>query len=146
MTAGPRSVRPVHPALGVLAVSLGGAVGATVRWGLTAAAPVATGHFPWVTFLINVVGSALLAAVPLLSAVRRHAWVGLALGTGVLGGFTTMSSASVETFVLLDRNQVGLAAAYCLGTLGAALLAVLAVDRFTTPAERDGAERAGWDE
>jgi CrcB protein len=127
-------------------VSAGGAAGAVARWALESASPVAAGHFPWVTFAINVVGSALLAALPLLPAARQHAWVGLLLGTGVLGGFTTMSTASVETFALIDDDHVALALAYCLGTLGAALLAVMALDRLTTLADRSRAEDEGWDE
>jgi CrcB protein len=86
--------------------------------------------------LINVFGSALLAGLPLLRAVRRSSWLPVFLGTGVLGGFTTMSAASTDTFVLLDQGDVGLAAAYSLGTLGAALLAVLSVERLGTADQR----------
>ncbi len=146
MTRATRSVHPLHPGLGALAVSAGGAIGAVARWALESASPGVAGQFPWVTFAINVVGSALLAALPLLPAARRHAWVGLLLGTGVLGGFTTMSTASVETFALLDDHHVTLALTYVLGTLGAALVAVVAIDRLTTLAERARAEDEGWDE
>ena len=146
MTRGSRSVHPLHPGLGALAVSVGGALGALARWGLTSAFPVATGHFPWPMLLINVAGSGLLAALPLLPVARRHAWVGLLIGTGILGGFTTMSAASVETFTLLRGDETLLALLYCLGTLAAALAVVLVVERLTTPAERDKAEDAGWDE
>jgi CrcB protein len=146
MTRGTRSVHTLHPGLGALAVSVGGALGAVARWALETAFPAATGHFPWTTLVINVVGSGLLAGLPLLPAARRRAWLGLLLGTGVLGGFTTMSTASVETFVLLDEHHVVLALIYCLGTLAAALAAVLVVDRLTTLADRDDAEREGWDE
>jgi CrcB protein len=129
MTGGSRSVHPLHPGLGVLVVGLGGACGAVARWALQQAFPAPSGSFPWITLLINVVGSALLAALLLMPVARRRAWVGPALGTGVLGGFTTMSTASVETFVLLDDGHLGLATAYCLGTLVAALLAVVMVTR-----------------
>lgn len=142
----PPVVLPPHPALGALAVSIGGALGAVARWSIETASPTGSGQFPWPTLLINVVGSALLAALPLLPIARRHAWVGLLLGTGVLGGFTTMSTASVETFTLLDQQHVGLALAYCVGTLAAALGAVLVVDRLTTVAERRRAVDEGWDE
>lgn len=143
---GTRSVHTISPGRGVLAVSVGGALGAVARWALETAFPVATGHFPWPTLLINVVGSGLLAALPLLPVARRHAWVGLMLGTGILGGFTTMSTASVETFMLLDEHHIFLAIAYCLGTLAAALAAVLVVGRLTTIPDRNDAERVGWDE
>jgi CrcB protein len=150
MTVGtPASAGPspeVSVGLGVLVTGVGGALGAVLRWSLTSAFPVAAGHFPWPVFLINVVGSGLLAALPLLSAVRRRPWLPLLLGTGVLGGFTTMSAASADTFALLDRGDVGLAAAYCLGTLAAALLAVLAVERLSSEKQRRDFEKAEGDE
>ena len=104
------------------------------------------GGFPWTTFLINVAGAALLAGLPLLPAVRRHAWVGVLLGAGVLGGFTTMSTASVDTFTLLDGGHVALGSAYCLGTVAAALAAVLLVNRLTTAEQQQGAMDEEWDE
>ena len=120
-------------------------MGAVARWGLTDLFPVAADSFPWVTFVINVVGSGLLAALPLLATARRRPWLGLLLGPGVLGGFTTMSAASTETFVLIDHGATALGLAYCLGTLGASLLAVLLVDRITTDQQRLDFENAEGD-
>jgi fluoride ion exporter CrcB/FEX len=54
----------------------------------------------------------------------------------MLGGFTTMSSSSAETFDMLDRGDTGLGLAYCVGTLCATLEAVLLVDRLTTDENR----------
>ncbi len=143
-------MRAIHPGVGlgqgVAVVALGGGLGAMARWGLSSALPSASGHLPWTTLLINVVGSGLLAALPLLPAARRRAWAGLLVGTGMLGGFTTMSTASVDTFTLLDEHHAALALVYCLGTVGAALTAVLLVDRLSTLADRAEAESAGWDE
>jgi CrcB protein len=130
----------------MLATSVGGAMGAVARWALTDLFPVAAGSFPWVTFLINVAGSGLLAALPLLTAPRSRPWLGLLLGTGVLGGFTTMSAASTETFVLIDRGATGLALTYCLGTLCASLLAVVLIDRMTSEQQRRDFESAEGDE
>ena len=121
-------------------------MGAVARWSLTDLFPVGAGHFPWVTFAINVVGSGLLAALPLLAIARSRPWIGLLLGTGVLGGFTTMSAASAETFVLLDRGDTGLGMAYCIGTLGASLVAVLLVDRLSSDEQRRDVELAEADE
>ncbi|MET0998294.1 MAG: CrcB family protein [Marmoricola sp.] len=128
------------------AAALGGAVGALARWGLTEAFPVPAGHFPWVVLLINVSGSALLAAVPLLPVARRVPWVAVFLGTGILGGYTTMSAASVDTFTLLDTGHPAQALAYSLGTLAAALAAVLLVERWGDAGERARIEREGGDE
>ncbi len=137
-----------HPTLGValLATSAGGAAGAVLRWSLSSGPSAAEGHFPTTTFALNVAGSVLLATLPLLPVVRRRVWLALFLGTGVLGGFTTMSAASVDTFVLLDRGDPGLALAYSVGTLACSLLAVLAVDRFTTSDQRREFEEQGGDE
>ncbi len=143
MTARARSI---SPALGALAVSGGGALGAIARWTVTEALPAAGTGFPWSTFLVNVTGSALLAALPLLALARRHAWVGLFAGTGLLGGFTTMSAASVDAVVLGGAGVPWTAMLYVAGTLAAALGAVLVVDRYSSPADRAAAEDAGWDE
>jgi len=141
-----KAPREVSLGVGILATSAGGAVGAVARWALTDAFPIATGGFPWVTFLINVTGSGLLAALPLLAVARHQPWFGLLLGTGALGGFTTMSAASTETFVLLDHGATELGLAYCAGTLIASLLAVLLVDRLTTDQQRQGFENTEGDE
>lgn len=127
------------------AASAGGVVGSLARWGLTEWFPVTDG-FPTTVFWVNVVGCALLAALPALAAVRRTPWLGVFLGTGVLGGFTTMSAASEQTVVLLEREQVGTALAYAAGTLAAALAAVWLVNRWSTPAERALLERDEADE
>ena len=151
MTRGPTPpVDTLHPGVAAgsaaLLVGAGGALGAVARWATAAAFPVAVGQFPLTTLMINVVGSALLAALPMLPTARRHSWVGLFIGTGVLGGFTTMSAASVDTLTLLREGHVAVAVAYCLGTVLAALAAVLVVDRLTSEAARAAAEDAGWDE
>lgn len=124
---------PVHLALPLVAV--GGAAGAGARELLLEAAPVHAHTFPWTIFAINVTGCALLALLPALPAVRRVRWMPVFLGTGVLGGFTTMSSAAVETMQLRDHSA--LAIGYLVGTLGSALLAVLIIDRLSTAAERE---------
>lgn len=112
---------------GALLAAAGGALGALARWAITLAFPTAAGAFPWATFAINVVGSALLAGLLLLPVVRRHDWLPVLLGTGVLGGFTTMSSASSQTVVLFEDGHLLTGLCYLLGTLGAAVLAVHAV-------------------
>lgn len=116
----------------LLAVAAGGAIGASARWALIDAVPDSTG-FPWTTFAINVVGSALLAALMLLPVARRsEAWAA-ALGPGLLGGFTTFSATSEHGRALLDAGRPGLAGAYLLGTFAACLFAVVAVGRVAPP-------------
>lgn len=135
-----------HLARGVALTAVGGALGALARWGVGEAWHVAADGFPWPVFAINVAGSALLAVLPALAFVRRHAALPVFLGTGVLGGFTTMSTASEQTASLVESGHAGTAFAYAAGTLAAALVAVALVDRFTTPAERVEFEEREGDE
>ena len=68
--------------------------------------------------------------------VRRHALLPPLLGSGVLGGFTTLSTMSEESRALLDGGHAGLAATYLLVTLGACMLAVALADRFSSRRDR----------
>lgn len=109
-----------------LAVALGGAVGSAARYGLAVAWPPNATGFPWVTLVTNLAGCALLGALMQVIAAARtpHRLAQPFLGTGVLGGFTTFSTYAVETQALLTAHRPGLAAAYVLGTLVGALVAV----------------------
>ena len=62
--------------------------------------------------------------LPALAVVRRRALLALALGPGVLGGFTTLSAYAEQGRGLLADGRTALAAAYLLGTLAACLVAV----------------------
>lgn len=101
-------------------VGAGGALGALLRWGLTDLFPTEAG-FPLTTFAINVGGCLALALLPLVVVVRRGL---LFCGTGVLGGFTTMSFYSEQTRALFAAGQSGTALVYLLGSLLAAIVAV----------------------
>lgn len=107
------------------AVSLGGALGAVLRWCLSEAAP-ATDAFPWITATINVVGCLVLGALPVLGVVRRSPPLSRFLGPGLLGGFTTVSAMATETLDLAGTGAAALALAYAAGTLALCLLAATA--------------------
>jgi CrcB protein len=112
----------VLPTLGVVAV--GGALGAVLRASLSLAFPSPAESFPWTTFAINVGGSLALALLTVAPGLRGHSLVRPFLGAGLLGGFTTMSTAAEDTRALLASGHETTAAAYVLGTLTAALVAV----------------------
>jgi fluoride exporter len=107
-------------------VGLGGAAGAAARYGLGLAWPEAGLTFPWTTFAINVVGS--LAIGVLLAALERratpHPAIRPLLGTGFLGGFTTLSAYADQTRILLSAGRWVVAAAYVAATLIGAVAAV----------------------
>jgi fluoride exporter len=123
----------------LLAVALGGAVGGLLRWALGEMVPPSDG-FPWTTFGINVTGAFLLALLPAVAAVRARRALAVALGPGVLGGFTTFSAYAEETRALLADARPGPATAYLFGTLVACLTAVLLAHRLSTPAEQQAFE------
>ena len=89
--------------------------------------------FPWTIVAVNVAGAALLALLPALAAVRRSQPLTVFLGPGVLGGFTTMSTASEQTRALLAGGHEVVAAASVVATLAAALAAVWLVSRLAPP-------------
>lgn len=116
----------------VLAVAAGGAAGGLSRYGAGLAVPDGDG-FPWTTFAINVVGSALLAGLLLLPSARRSPTWAAALGPGVLGGFTTFSATSEQGRALLEAGHDGLALTYLAGTLLACAAVAVGVGRLAPP-------------
>ena len=108
-----------------LGIALAGGVGAAARLVLDGAAraliPV---RWPVGTLLINVSGSLLLGVVTglALAGALDETWR-LVLGTGVLGGFTTFSTASVEAARMLLERRWGAGLSYGLGMWAAALAA-----------------------
>ena len=130
-----RSPHPLHGTV-LVAVALGGAVGACARHGLLVAFPDRSTGFPWTVFGVNVAGCLLLALLPAFEVVRRRPLLPPLLGTGVLGGFTTMSTYAEQSRSLVAAGEVGTAATYVVGTLAACLVAVLAADRFSDAARR----------
>ena len=129
----------------LLAASCGGALGALLRHLLGEAVPDGSG-FPWTTFGINVTGSCLLALLPLLALVRRHRALAVALGPGVLGGFTTLSAYAEQGRRLVDDGDAVLAGAYLVGTLGACLVAVAPVARWVPDEARAALAAEGGEE
>ena len=125
---------PLHATV-LLAVAAGGALGAVLRHALLVAEPDDHG-FPATTFTINVVGAFLLALLPASEWVRRHHLLPPLLGTGVLGGFTTMSAWSEQTRALVADGAAATAGLYVVGTIAACLAAVALADRFSTRTSR----------
>jgi CrcB protein len=80
------------------AISTGGAVGASARTALVEAAPTTVGHWPWVTFGVNLVGCLLLGyfVTRLQERLPVSAYQRPLLGTGLCGALTTFSTFQVD--------------------------------------------------
>jgi fluoride exporter len=114
-------------------VAAGGGIGALARYGIGQLLPTRPGLFPWGTFTTNVSGCFLIGALMVLvtDVWTRRPLLRPLLGTGVLGGFTTFSTYTVETHGLLQPGHVVLAFGYLAGTLVCGLLATLMAMRIT---------------
>lgn len=123
---------PLHLSPRALAaVAVGGAVGAPLRWGLSLALPGPASGWPTATFVTNLAGA--LALGLLLEAlarrgpdVGRRRAVRLAVGTGLLGAFTTYSTFALEVDGYLRDGRVALGVGYALATVCAGLLVAAA--------------------
>ena len=111
----------------LLAVALGGALGSLLRYFVAGAiqSPASAG-FPWAIFIVNVTGGFAMGVIVELSALKLQISPELRtfLTVGILGGYTTFSTFSLESAVLLQRGAYGLAAAYISGS---ALLSIAAL-------------------
>jgi CrcB protein len=105
--------------MGYLVVFVGAGVGGTLRHGMNIwVAHLLGTHFPWHTFLINVLGSLAMGLVA-----GWFIWhnddghLRLFLATGILGGFTTFSAFSLDAVLLWERHEHLLAALYVGGSV-----------------------------
>jgi len=108
-------------------VALGGALGAVARYGVGGWIHVWSGAgLPWGTFGVNVLGSLLLGfSVRFLEGIASTPELRVGVTVGFLGAFTTFSTFSYETLVLLQEREWGRAALYGGGSVVLGLAGVL---------------------
>jgi CrcB protein len=111
-------------------VFFGAGCGGVLRHLVNRAVPIAVAaQFPLSTFLVNAIGCFAMGALAGWFAFRGEAStqpLRLFLATGVLGGFTTFSAFSLDAAVLWQRGAGAVALAYVAGSVGAALIGVVA--------------------
>ena len=110
----------------LLAIFVGGAVGALGRAGFEKAFP-ASGHgWPWATFVLNIVGAALLGyfVTRLQERLPPSTYPRPFVGTGLCGALTTFSTLQIEVIKLARGGHVSLGVTYLVVSIVAGLLAV----------------------
>jgi CrcB protein len=110
-------------------VFIGGGLGSCLRHAVNVICPRLFGpNFPYHTFIINITGSTVMGLVAGYLAFKGDAaqsWR-LFLMTGILGGYTTFSAFSLDTAVLYERGEIGLAAFYVLGSVVLSIVGLFA--------------------
>jgi fluoride exporter len=112
-----------------LIVFLGAGMGGAMRHGVNvlAARTLGTG-FPFGTLAVNIIGSLIMGLLAGYFAFRGDAsqhWR-LFLTTGILGGFTTFSTFSLDTAVLWERGETAMASLYIGASVAVSIAALIA--------------------
>ncbi len=103
-----------------LLVFVGGGLGASLRHTVNMGCARLMGtSFPYGTFIINITGSIVMGLIAGYLAFKGEAsqpWR-LFLMTGILGGYTTFSAFSLDSALLYERGEIGLAVFYVVGSV-----------------------------
>ena len=103
----------------LLAVALGGALGSLLRYFVAGAIQSAAWPgYPWGIFAVNITGGFLMGLIVELSALKLQLTpeVRAFLTVGILGGYTTFSTFSLDSVLLIQRGAYMSAAAYVVGS------------------------------
>jgi CrcB protein len=112
----------------LIAIALGGAIGSLARYFVASAVQSPAMQFPWGIFVVNVSGGFLMGIIVELSALKLSISPELRafLTVGVLGGYTTFSTFSLDSALLIERGAYASAAAYVLGSAVLSIAALFA--------------------
>jgi len=111
----------------LLAIALGGAVGSLTRYAVASLIQSAAWPgFPWGIFTVNITGGFIMGVIVELGALKLNYTPELRafLTVGILGGYTTFSTFSLDSALLIERGAYTSAAAYMAGS---AILSVAAL-------------------
>ncbi len=113
--------------MNAIAIAVGAAIGANLRYSLSVWAAQRWGaSFPYGTLIVNVIGSFAIGFVLVLATTRLSLsdTARLLIVTGLLGGFTTFSSLSFETYTLVTSGSWMAAGLYVLSSFGLGIAGV----------------------
>jgi fluoride exporter len=113
----------------LFAVAFGGAAGSLARYALAGIVQDWTGsRFPWGIFVVNVSGGFIMGVLVELAALKITMTPEMRafLTVGVLGGYTTFSTFSLDAVLLIERGAWASAAAYIVGSAVLSIAALFA--------------------
>lgn len=122
------------------AIFAGGFIGAIARAAIAQGLPTPSGRWPWETFIVNMLGAALLGYFVtrlqerLPPSLYRRAF----LATGICGALTTFSTVMVELLKMLERAQLLLAGGYAAASLAGGFAAVFLATKLVRRARPTG--------
>jgi len=107
----------------LVAIAIGGALGALARYGVSRWIHVAKDTFPWATFWTNLSGAFVLGffLTLLIERLPPTGYLRPFFAIGFLGSFTTFSTLAVETVLLIKDGHVVLGVGYTLASVAAGL-------------------------
>lgn len=116
--------------LSLMYVAFGGAFGSMCRYAIgTWVGKINTSDFPLGTFLVNITGGFLMGiwigAIVLMLPVKSRD-LHLLVAVGVLGGYTTFSTFSLESYLLIEKGLWLQAALYMIGSVVLSIAALFA--------------------
>jgi len=103
----------------VLSVGVGGGIGALIRYFVAGWVQPPGAAFNWGIFVVNITGGLVMGLIVEASALKLNLSpeVRAFLTTGILGGYTTFSTFSLDSVLLLQKGEYGLAAFYIIGSV-----------------------------
>ena len=110
----------------LLAVAFGGAIGSVARYLVAGALQPAGAQFNWGILWVNVLGGFVMGLIVEASALKLNLSPEMRafLTVGILGGFTTFSTFSLDSVLLLQRGAYAAAAGYIGGSVILSILAL----------------------
>jgi CrcB protein len=113
----------------IAAVAIGGALGSVLRYSLASLIqPSWWPGFPFGIFTVNITGGLAMGLITELAALKFSMTLEARafLTTGILGGYTTFSTFSLDSALLIQRGAYAQATFYVLGSVILSILALFA--------------------
>lgn len=113
----------------VFTVALGGALGSVARYLVAGTVqPAWWPGFPFGIFVVNITGGLVMGLITALAALKLNLTPEMRafLTTGILGGYTTFSTFSLDSAMLMERGAYVQTAAYVIGSVVLSILALFA--------------------